>query len=188
MNPCHAGIYGWYAAGMPHVLLVFKKECQTSIENIVRWCAGPMIHVDIVPGDKRLAYTSYMFENFSENPLLGYSPLTHVCLRLEVTQQEHDTADAILSGWVQRNIPYNYADIFRCILPGDCGPCEPLDHNTVSSLFCSQAVTLALQHALDAETVLAKAMNALQCRFTTPNMLYDVALPYAVLDNMIFDQ
>ena len=188
MNPCHAGIYGWYAAGMPHVLLVFKKECQTSIENIVRWCAGPMIHVDIVPSGKRLAYTSYMFENFSENPLTGYSPLTHVCLRLEVTQQEHDTADAILSGWVQRNIPYNYADIFRCILPGDCGPCEPLDHNTVSSLFCSQAVTLALQHALDAETVLAKAMNALQCRFTTPNMLYDVALPYAVLDNMIFDQ
>jgi len=87
---------------MPHVLLLFKKKCQTNIENIVRWCAGQMIHVDIVPVDKRVAYTSYMFESFSENPLVGYSPLTHVCLRLEVTKQEHDAADAILSAWVKR--------------------------------------------------------------------------------------
>jgi len=173
---------------MPHVLLVFKKACQTSIENLVRICAGPMIHVDIVPGDKSVAYTSYMFENFSENTLAGYSPLTHVCLRLEVTQQEHDTADAILSDWAKRGIPYNYPDIFRCILPGDCCACEPLDPAGISSLFCSQAVTLALQHALDPESVLAKALHPLPCRFTTPNTLYDVALPHAVVDELIFDQ
>jgi len=173
---------------MPHVLLLFKKKCQTSIENIVRWCAGPMIHVDIVPSEKRVAYTSYMFESFSENPVVGYSPLTHVCLRLEVTQQEHDAADAILSAWVKRGIPYNYPDVFRCILPGECGPCEPVDHESVPSLFCSQAVTLALQHALGHESPFAKTVNALHCRFTTPNMLYDAALPFSAVDTAVFDQ
>jgi hypothetical protein len=172
---------------MPHVLLVFKKACQTSIESIVRWCAGPMIHVDIIPGDKRSAYTSYMFENFSENALEGYSALTHVCLRFDVTQQEHDAAQAILESWVRRSVPYNYADIFRCILPGESCASERLDPETVSSLFCSQAVTLALQHALDAESTLGKAMAALPNRFTTPTMLYDAVSPHSALEESIFD-
>ena len=173
---------------MPCVLLVFKKACQTNIESLVQLCAGPMIHVDIIPVDVRVAYTSYMFESFSENTLIGYSPLTHVCLRLDVTQHEHDTTAAILADWVKRGIPYNYPDIFRCILPGDCGVCELLDPASVSSLFCSQAVTLVLQHALDLESILAKAMHALPCQFTTPNALYNVALPFAALDTSLFDQ
>jgi len=172
---------------MPHVLLVFKKKSQTSLENLVSWCAGPMIHVDIVPGDHRVAYTSYMFENFSENTLQGYNALTHVCLRVEVTQKEHDAARDILAGWVKRSLPYNYSDVFRCILPGETGCCEPPDPAKVSSLFCSQAVTLALQHALDSENALNKTLQMLPCRFTTPNALYDAVLPHAMLAHEIFD-
>ena len=161
---------------MPSLFVVFKKAVESQVESMVRWFAGPMIHVDIVPGDERLAYTSYMFETFSVSPVQGYSTDTHECLNLPVTQEEHDAAKEMLLRFVQKNIKYNYNDVFRCMLPGPTTfDGKDVEHeDDIKTLYCSQAVLLVLRSCLVNNKDLVDKLSAMNSRFTTPNMLYEV--------------
>lgn len=166
---------------MPCLFVVFKKAVQTQVESVVRWFAGPMIHVDIVPGDEKLSYTSYMFETFSVNPVQGYSPETHACLSLQVSQEEHDAAKEMLLRLVKKNIQYNYNDVFRCMLPGPTAfDGKDVEHeDDLNTLYCSQAVLLVLRSCLEPSKDVTSTLAAMNSRFTTPNMLYDALKPHA---------
>ncbi len=164
---------------MPTIYVVFKKAVQSPVESVVQWFAGPMIHVDIVPGNLLLSFTSYMFETFSVNPMTGYSPETHTCLGIEVTQAEHDGAHDMLTRFVQRGFQYNYNDVLRSILPGPVISSDVQSEDDISSLYCSQAVTLVLRECVTENKELSSALCAMNSRFTTPNMLYEVLKPHA---------
>lgn len=162
---------------MPLIQIVFKKEVETKLESIVQWFAGPMIHVDIV--NQQLSYTSYMSEMFSVNPADGYSELTHASINLQVTQEENDAAQCMLTKFVTSQIPYNYNDAFRCILPGPTTfDGQDVDPDDVKTLYCSQAITLVLRSCLTENKALIETLQGMNARFTTPNMLYDALSPH----------
>jgi len=163
---------------MPNLFLVFKKSAENKLETIVRWCAGPMVHCDIVTGDSRIMFTSYMFENFSVNKVEGYSASTHACLSLQVSQEEHDDAQSMLLRLVERKVPYNYTDVFRLIMPLSAPTPDVESEEKVEQLFCSQALTLVLKMSLRAEHPLHEAVGRLNSRTTTPTILFDVVKPF----------
>lgn len=159
---------------MPTLYLVFKKSAQNNMESFVSWCAGPMVHVDLVLGDSRIMFTSYMFERFSMNLSVGYSPDTHQALALRVSQEEYSAVEHLVLEFFGRNIPYNYSDVFHLILPSMTTVQDVDSPADIDSLFCSQAVTLALRMGLDCKHPLHAPLCALNSRCTTPTMLYDV--------------
>ena len=164
---------------MPTIYVVFKKAVESHVESVVQWFAGPMIHVDIVPGNHALSFTSYMFETFSVNPRTTYSPDTHTCLAIDVTQAEHDDAHDMLTRFVQKELQYNYNDVLRSVLPGPVISSDVKSEDEISSLYCSQAVTLVLRTCVTENKELGAALCALNSRFTTPNMLYEALRPHA---------
>jgi hypothetical protein len=166
---------------MPKLFVVFKKATESSMESVVNWFAGPMIHVDIVPGDDMMSYTSYMFETFSANPVGGYRADTHTCLVLDVTQTEHDAALKVLTGFVESGLEYNYNDAIRSVLPGPTtfNAADIESTEDVQSLYCSQAVAMVLRGCLMDHKPIADALASMNSRFTTPNMLYDALVPFA---------
>jgi hypothetical protein len=164
---------------MPTIYVVFKKAVETHVESVVQWFSGPMIHVDIVPGNLPLSFTSYMFETFSVNPMTGYHPDKHTCLGIEVTQAEHDEAHNMLTRFVQKGFQYNYNDVIRSILPGPVLASDVKSEDEISTLYCSQAVTLVLRMCLIENKELIAALGGLNSRFTTPNMLYEVLKNHA---------
>jgi len=154
---------------MPSVYFVFKKSIESSAETLVNWWAGPMVHVDVVFGDSRLMFTSFMFEHFSMNRPDGYKPTTHHCMAMQITQKEHDDSQALMLRFVGKRVPYNYADVFRFVMPGPCNPVDLESEDQVETLFCSQAVTLMLKWGMPERAEFA----ALNSRCTTPTMLYE---------------
>jgi len=171
---------------MPALFLAFKKAAENQLESIVSWCAGPMVHVDIITDDQRLMFTSYMFERFSMNRPVGYTADTHVCLRLDVSQEAHDAAQAMLLRLVGKQIPYNYSDVFRLIMPSAAPPRDIISEEQVETLFCSQAITLVLRHCLDEDHALHPVILGLDSRATTPSMLYDAAAPFCQQTDVFF--
>jgi len=163
---------------MPSLFFVFKKQAQSQLENIVQWCAGPMVHVDMIVSDRRLMFTSYMFERFSMNRPDGYSPETHTCLKIDVSQEAHDAALAMLLRFVGKQVPYNYADVFKLMVPSVAAPRDILDEEQIETLFCSQAVTVVLRHCLEDGNPLHPVIMNMNSRVTTPSMLYEAVEPF----------
>ena len=159
---------------MPKLYFVFKKSAQNNMENFVSWCAGPMVHVDLVLGDSRVMFTCYMFERFSMNTSVGYSPDTHQTLALCVSPEEYSAVEHLMLDFFNRSIPYNYTDVFHLILPSMTTVQDVDSAADVDCLFCSQAVTLALRMCLDCKHPLHAPLCALNSRCTTPTMLFDV--------------
>ncbi len=169
---------------MPELFLIFKKKAESGLENVVRWVAGPMVHVDIAPGRHGIMFTSYMFEQFSINKFTGYSPVSHSCLKLEITEDELNNVQKMLVGFVEKKIPYNYADVFQFMFttnPEAVEDCESPEN--VQSLFCSQAMTIVLKHCLIENENLVAELKKLNSRLTTPNTLYNTLLPFAQVED-----
>lgn len=156
------------------MLLVFKRDTQSTVESVVRALSGPMVHVDIVPDTSDpYAYTSYMFESFSKNPTLNaYTPETHTAIHIQMTEDEKQRAVTYLEGCVERSVPYNYSDLVTCITPAARHIVSDVHPDSPKTLFCSQAAVLCLRHAVDPDGDLGKAVGALHSRVTTPSALY----------------
>lgn len=172
---------------MPNIFFVFKKEPESKIENFVQWCAGPMVHVDVVMGDSQIMFTSFMFEKFSMNRAVGYHKNTHECLSLNVSQEVHDSAQEMLLRLVQKKIPYNYYDVFHLLVPSMMSKIDVVQEEEIQSLFCSQAATLLLKMILVPEHELLQQVNQLNSRLTTPTMLYNTIKPYCEESVALFD-
>jgi hypothetical protein len=168
---------------MPKIYLIFKKKPDTRLENLVRWIAGDMVHVDIAPGNHGVMFTCFMFEKFSINKCGGYSPDTHECLSMEVNDTELQNVQKSLISLVEKQIPYNYSDVFKLMFHTslDASDYENLDN--VDSLFCSQAVTLILRCGLTENENLLESLKLLNSRTTTPNILYQTLKPFCVEAN-----
>jgi hypothetical protein len=175
---------------MPEVFLIFKKKADTGLENVVKWVAGPMVHVDMAPGRHGIMFTSYMFEPFSINKFSGYSPKSHSCLKLTVNETELNNIQKMLVSFVEKKVPYNYTDVFQLMFTTDPG--AVVDHEmpeNVQSLFCSQAMTMVLKHCLIENENLVNELKKMNSRVTTPNILYDTLLPFAqVEDETLYSQ
>ena len=163
---------------MSRLHLVFKWSTEGTFESMVKMVAGPMIHVDAVPqaAGKPVgkAYTSYMFETFSENDCL-YSPIAYTSLTLNITPEEHDSVVEFFRGYVDRKLPYNYSDIMLCKTPAKYVMKDVVGEP--KSVFCSQAMVLCLKQCISSIEGLAVALAPLNSRTTTPQALY-VALKF----------
>jgi hypothetical protein len=169
----------WFALLYSPMHLVFKRDSNNTVEHMVKLLSGEMIHVDVIPHeDEKAAYTSYMFENFSKNSVENaYTPSTHTILYLPMTDEENERAKTFLQTCVNRSVPYNYSDVFRCILPGNSMLSDVTPEN-FSTLFCSQAVVLCLRKALDPSHPVSTISNQLNSRITTPQALYEMISPF----------
>ena len=161
--------------------LVFKRCTETTVESVVQMIAGPLIHVDIIPqpppNQPHRAYTSYMFECFSENDA-AYKPDEYQSLTLHISPEENEAARTYLQGLVERQVPYNYQDLFFCMLPASAAVSD-IEDDGASALFCSQAVILCLRHCITSNPQLSEVLAELNSRTTTPNMLYEAIKPFA---------
>lgn len=159
--------------------LVFKRDIKGAVEHMVKLLSGDMIHVDMVPEEPTpSAYTSYMFECFSKNPTENiYSQETHTILYLHLTEEENKRACDFLQSCVDKNTPYNYSDIFRCVLPGS-SLLSDISGDNYTTLFCSQAAVLCLRKALDPTHGLHLIVTTLNSRITTPQTLFNSLLPF----------
>ena len=169
--------------------LVFKRDSNGTVEQMVKLLSGEMIHVDIIPNEPALsAYTSYMFESFSKNKIENtYSPSTHTTLYIPLTEEENARAITFLTSCVDRNVPYNYSDIFRCVLPGN-SLLSDVSPDNFSTLFCSQAVVLCLRTALEPDHLAFTVVKQLNSRITTPQTLYNMISPFCKEVDSIYSQ
>jgi hypothetical protein len=156
------------------MLLVFKKNSQSTTESIVQALSGPMVHVDMVPDTADpYAYTSYMFECFSKNPTLNaYTPDTHTAISLPMTNEERARSVLYLERCVEQSVPYNYPDLVACVTPAASWLVSEVPADNPKTLFCSQAAVLCIRQAVDPTSVLGQAVAKVHSRVTSPSALY----------------
>ena len=171
------------------VLCVFRKPSRFT-DSLIALRAGRLVHVDILPMDpdnveNSLSYTSYVGEHFSMSLSAkhDYDDDTCVALELKVSPEEHECLIAYLNELFERNIPYNYKDLAVMALP--CTLQDSLVSDILSespediqSLFCSQAVVLALRNSLAQDRALFRQLRMLNSRTIYPCTLYHVLRPY----------
>lgn len=175
---------------MKRVALMFRKPVFFS-DTILALRAGPLIHVEILPIDDNnpentLSYTSFVGSPFSMSisTKRTYENDTCVGLAFDVSEHEHELLVSYLHDLCEKNIPYNYSDVALSVLPSgiknsfvdDVASESPTD---ITSLFCSQAVVLALRNALDEKTALFQRLKDVNSRTVLPYALYHVIKPYA---------
>lgn len=155
---------------------VFKHNTTGTVESMVQWLSGKMVHVDMIPEmeEDPKSYTSYMFEHFSENPVLPTNAETHTEIEVPMSSEENKRAIEFLQRLVAQRVPYNYADMVGCIVPGT-SLLRDVSPDAATSIFCSQAAVLCLRHALEPDR--QKVITSLNSRITTPSMLYEALLP-----------
>lgn len=157
---------------MPFLDVVFKRSSDM-LEGVVGLLAGNFIHVEMVPSDQECMFTSFMFENFSKNKKSVYDS-SYQTIRIVLTAGEHTKLCSLLSKWSERVIPYNYMDL---LLAGGYYE-EPTDAETVSSLFCSQAVVIALRNSLEPSELLTELLSV-DSRSLLPQGLFEMLSKYA---------
>lgn len=164
----------------------FKCIAESNIESLVQWYTGPMVHVEIIPENKNVMFTSNMFENFSINKLNGYKANEFKILRVDVSDEEHDKMIHCLIDFVEKQIPYNYMDIIR--LGTSMFLMDEDDYDSVGelkSIFCSQAATFILKKCLNNTQPLFDKLQLVNSRFTTPTDLFNLMSPLcANVDSM----
>jgi hypothetical protein len=164
---------------MPLMCFVFKKKADTNIESLVQWWSGPMVHVEIVPFNLKIMFTSYMFETFSANKFSQYDPSKYDILALNLTEDEYDSMNKILVKFVEQKIPYNYSDILKLgtnTMFFDADDFENIED--IHTLFCSQAATFALKNALSKTNPAKVDIMQMNSRFTSPTALYETLKHY----------
>ena len=135
------------------------------------------------------AYTSYMFERFSRNAIVGaYSPDTHTALYVPLSTPQLHRAHQYLEACVERSVPYNYTDIAHCVIPGSSLVLTDVPRQQAEpppTLFCSQAAVLCLRHAMllpgPAEAApIEAALCKLNSRVASPSALYNALKDHAI--------
>jgi hypothetical protein len=175
---------------MPFVACVFRRPVFYT-DSLVALCAGPLVHVEIMPIDSReprasASYTSYVGCPFalSLSTKQTYDNTTCAALVLQLSDVEHEALLVYLQDLCEAQIPYNYRDTALLMLPGGAALFGATDvpsevPRALQSLFCSQAVVLALRNALDARRPLTRVLAGLNSRTVLPYALFTVLHPYA---------
>jgi hypothetical protein len=145
-----------------------------------------MVHVEIIPENKDVMFTSYMFENFSMNKFNKYNPDHFKVLRVDLSYNEYDEMIKHLVDFVEKKIPYNYTDIIRLgtsMFLSDEDDYESV--NDIKTIFCSQAATFILKSCLSETHPLTERIKFTNSRFTTPTELFHLMSPICqTVDNM----
>lgn len=168
---------------MPHIVLVFRRPIFFT-DTVISLCAGHLVHVDIVPIDEQnpinsLVCTSYIGETFSISLTrkAAYSDSDEVGLAIATTDDEHLRVTSYLHDLAVNKIPYNYTDVISCALPKmikktfleDLASDNPAK---IKSLFCSQAVVLALRNGLSESNPVTQVVKGLNSRCILPEALF----------------
>ena len=156
---------------------------------IISMCAGEFVHVDLMPindnaPEHSVVCTSYIGENFSLSLATkqAYNDKDCVALCIELTEEEHQKLTSYLLALADHNIPYNYQDVLVSALPrsvsrvlvDDVADERP---EKISTLFCSQAVVLALRNSLDGSHPLMHTLQQVNSRCTLPDTLFRLLEP-----------
>jgi len=172
---------------MPVICLAFKTVAESRFEKLVQWFSGKAVHVEIVPLNPHVMFTSFMFETFSLNKYAPYDRSKYEIFRIEVDDEELEKITKMLLLFVEKQIPYNYMDILKIgtnISLYDDEDYENVDE--IESLFCSQAITYVLKHCLNSTNKLSSQIKNLNSRFTTPLVLYDITKNVLCSDDSLY--
>lgn len=151
------------------VQFAFRRHDGSAYERMVSSLTGEFVHVDLVIDDR--AYTAYLQETFSENPVQRDNPL-YKFVEVPLPEAEDEVVRLWVRGHVERRTPYNNKDLYYCILKPPF--VRDADHNSVQTLFCSQACVLALRAAVQENEELRTAMAAVNSRLCTPQAFYKI--------------
>jgi hypothetical protein len=170
--------------------LAFEKSTDSALKVLVKWLAGPYVHVDMLvtqvefnhatPTLTHMAYSAFMAETFSrtEQKDFVYGDDSHDFLSLSVTPDELYNIRAACEACVKSRIPYNTTDMVLSQLPLR-NPTEGDVYHT-STLFCSQAMVLVLRSGLDHDHELQGPLAAVNSRTISPSSLYALLKPYSM--------
>lgn len=185
-----ASMQGSAQRGTRDVVCVFRRPVFYT-DMIASLRVGPLVHVELLPMDRdspldTLSYTSYVGCPFSMSisTKRTFDDSTCVALALRVTTPEMQALVSYLHDLCVAKIPYNYSDAACLALPAgvretllaDLPSSAPCD---VTSLFCSQAVVLALRHALAPGGALAADLALANSRTVSPYALFHLLRPFA---------
>jgi hypothetical protein len=170
--------------------LAFEKSTDSALKVLVKWLAGPYVHVDMLvtqvefnhatPTLTHMAYSAFMAETFSrtEQKDFVYGDDSHDFLSLSVTPDELYNIRAACEACVKSRIPYNTTDMVLSQLPLR-NPTEGDVYHT-STLFCSQAMVLVLRSCLDPDNELQGPLAMVNSRTVRPSHLHDILKPFCV--------
>lgn len=172
---------------MPAICLAFKVVAETQIEKLVQWLSGKAVHVEIIPCNPNVMFTSFMFESFSFNKFTPYDRTKYEIFKISISDEEKEKITKMLLTFVEREIPYNYADLWKIGINFSLSDDEDYENESdIESLFCSQAVTYVLKHCLDKSNTITCHIQNLNSRFTTPALLYDILKPHVLTDESLY--
>ena len=157
------------------IYFIFRRSDGSSYENFVSSITGTYVHVDLVIDN--IAYTAYVNETFSENNPNFENPLCKT-LGLEIPQPEEDKVKEWLKQQVEAKTPYNYSDLYSCVMPFNI--LRDTSHDKIKTLFCSQACIIALRMAVEENTELKTALSKVNSRSCTPNAFYKIIEPFCI--------
>lgn len=172
---------------MPLICLAFKVVAETQIEKLVQWFSGKAVHVEIIPCNPNIMFTSFMFESFSFNKFTPYDRSKYEVFKISVTDEEKEKITKMLLTFVEKEIPYNYVDIWKIGMNISLYDDDDYENeHDIESLFCSQAITYVLKHCLNQDNIVLSKIQNLNSRFTTPSILYDVLKPFVSTDESLY--
>lgn len=173
---------------MPFVCFVFKTKAETNFEKVVQWFSGPVVHVEIIPLELKIMFTSYMFEHFSVNRFVPYDRTKYEVFKINLDLTEYERFNQLLVELVERKIPYNYMDLLKIgtnvSLFDDDEDYKSIDE--VETLFCSQAATFILKQCMQDENLLKTKFQDLNSRFTTPLVLYNIIKTECQIEDSLY--
>lgn len=173
---------------MPCVVLVFRRPIMLT-DKLVSFCAGNLVHVDMLLiesscPEKSLTYTSYVGEHFSRSldAKKQYNEHDNIALKINLSEVEYEKLSVYVNTLADSIIPYNYHDLANIFIPSGIAKyvlsdVESEDPKTLKSLFCSQAVVLALRNSLECKHSVYRALWNVNSRSCSPETLYELVQP-----------
>jgi hypothetical protein len=173
-----------------YAVVVFRRPTRVS-DKFLSLFAGELVHCDIIPLDvsdeqNAITFTSYVGETFSMsiNTKKSYDNNRNVALAIPYSKEEFGLLTTYLFQLYSNNVPYNYSDILLDTLP--CRLREVVvddvsseDPAQLSTVYCSQAVVLALRNSLHAERNVLETLRGVNSRVTIPLQLYHLLRPFS---------
>jgi hypothetical protein len=183
-----------------YLVYIFRRA-RTSTDRLIDMLTGDKeVHVDVGlfrdSSDGTACDTNkYVFSAYVKQSLSKTCVETNNYFRdydsvylLPISQTGFDTVLVYLNHLVEQAMPYNYKDLFLCVVPHPIGTwVKDVDVYNVKSVYCSQLGVLTLKLAAGDELFdnnLNESIGSLHSRCTSPSQLLSFIRDYATPVNL----
>lgn len=190
--------HGWIDKDSKYHVVIRSEYPQNKMQQMAAMLVGVPVHSEMLlhePGtsSQLCTYTAFMGETFSVSMLTdqliecdGF-----VDMGLEVTGDELHALQTYVMRLVHRAVPYNYKDLAlaagmvksRAVLDVMFPDVEDTSADKVQSVYCSQAIVLALRSCLNKKNhpALCKELEMMNSRAVSPKELQKKLEPFCRL-------